>query len=175
MPDNDPRNLNVRAYIALDGATLDWRRDMAELMRSDVPLERNLREKLAAAFENETQEGPRLDLKNHKTRRDRFASIAARYAWMEIGRSITALIEANVTVSSAIQLIADRAGASTEKCEAALKYFRMTDKWVIRGLQSDAGQVLGRQMLEGLHHSTYKNEGMRRVNAKLLDQLGLSH
>jgi hypothetical protein len=175
MERDDADRLNIRAYLALQGGSMDWRRDLAELMRSDVPLSRMLRDRLAAAFENESPTGPRLELKNHKAARDRFAGVATKHQWMEIGRSITALTIANVPVGVATQLIADRAGASEKKCAAALGYYREATAWVQLALQSEAGAVIGPELLEKLHHSIHENPAACAMNAELLSQLRLSH
>lgn len=118
MTDEDPENLNLRAYLALQGASLDWRDDLARLMRSDVPLSRMLRDRLADAFENEAQTGIRLELKNHKSARDQFAKIAILHERMKIGHWISER----------------RAEGGTAKAvnAAAAEHFRVSEKTVER-------------------------------------------
>jgi hypothetical protein len=175
MADDDPKSLCLRAYLALQGASLDWRGDLAELMRSDVPLSRMLRERLAAAFENESPEGPRLDLKNHKVASDRLKVNVARHDWMEIGRWTDAKREQGLSRKLALEKAAEHFVVGEKKCDEALIYYGRVKQWVDAALETQSGQALGRDWLERLYHSFISHPDMKRVNAELIRQLGLSH
>ena len=171
MTNSDPENLNLRAYIALAGGAFDWRDDLARLLRSDVPLERLLRDRLADFVENRTDEGLSLDLIGQKKSRDRFVGVAIKHEWMEIGRSIQTLIDAGAPRGSAIELVSDHAAAGVKKCEKALQYYRRTAKWIDKVLQTEAGAAIGRDWLEKLHHSVHDDAQAQTMNARLLEEL----
>jgi len=175
MADDDPKNLSLRAYLALQGASLDWRGDLAELMRSDVPLDRMLRDRLADAIENQGGEGPSIELNNHKEARDRFAGVASRHEWMEIGRWIEGERQRGVPKGASLEAAERHFGVGIKAAEKALTYYNRAKLWIDGALKSEAGQALGRDTLERLYHSITVRPEMKRVNADLIRQLGLSH
>jgi hypothetical protein len=144
-------------------------------MRSDALLTRMLRDRLAEAFENETNDGPRLDLANHKPQRDRLVANVARHEWMEIGRWIEAQREDGLPRKAAVADAAGHFNVGEKKCEEALTYYGRAVLWVDQALKSDAGQAIGREWLERLYHSLSTHPEMKRVNADLVRALGLSH
>lgn len=175
MVADDANRLNLRAYLALAGATLDWRSDVARLLRSDVPLSRIMRDSLAAAIENITHEGPSLELTGHKAARDRFAGIASRHEWMAIARWVAEFKEQNLAGPNAVDAAATHFKLSVKKVESAVTYFNKTTVWVDQAMKSEAGQVMGRDWVERLHHSITVNPEMKRRNGDLVCLLGLSH
>ncbi|MDE0878313.1 MAG: hypothetical protein OSB00_06560 [Sphingomonas bacterium] len=175
MRGNEADAMNLRAYSALDGASPDWRTDLATLLRSDVPLNRMLRNRLIALIENLTDEGPRLELKGHKAARDQFLGVVIRHDWMEIGRWVAAYPQSAASEPNATQAAADHFGLGTKKVEAALTYFNKVRLWTDRAMESDAGKAMGREWVERLYHSITVNPGLKQVNKELLQQLGLSH
>lgn len=175
MSDDGPDALSLRAYLALSGASIDWRSDLAAVMRSDAPLSRMLRTALADAFENESQQGPRLDLNNHKPNRDKFAGVVSRHEWMEIGKWIEARREQSPQGGDVVGEAAAHFGVGVKKAEKALTYYNKARFWVDAAMRSDAGQTIGREVVESLYHSIAVNPDMKRVNADLIHQLGLSH
>lgn len=174
MQDDEADALNLRAYLALSGASRNWRDDLARVMRSDAPLSRMLRNCLADAFENETQEGSRLDLNNHKADRDRFAGVVSRSEWMEIGRWIEEQRQAGLRQETT-EAAARHFGIGVKKVEKALTYYNKAKVWVEKAMRTEAGQAMGRDMVEQLYHSIIVMPELKRLNADLLRQLALSH
>lgn len=154
---------------------MDWRLDLARLLRSDIPLDRSLRNRIAALVENVTDVGPRLDLNGHKSKQDRFVGVAKRHEWMEIGRWVNAYVKRTPESASATQAAADHFNQGKKKVEAAVTYYNRVTLWTDRAMESDAGKVMGREWVERLYHSITVNPEMKMPNYELLRQLGLSH
>jgi len=175
MSEDDPQGLDLRAYLALQRASLDWRRDLATLMRSDVPLSRLLRDRLADAFDNEAKEGPRLELKNHKVHRDAFAKLVVLHDRMRIGRWVARRRDEGATAAQANEEAAAYFRVSQKTVEPAFAYFNKASVWIDAAMDSEAGQTLGREMVERLYHSIAAQPAFKKANAGLIQQLGLSH
>ncbi len=175
MRDKDGPNMNLRAYVALGGASLDWRGDLAKLLRSEAPLDRLLRDRLADLIENQDGDGPSLRLHNVKPQQDRFKRGAALSQWMDIGRWISARRAQGRTREEAILEASDLFNSSDKKCEQALGYFMRADEWVTGALTTPAGAGLGRDDLEALHHAMEADPAVRQVNRRLIDSLTPSH
>lgn len=154
---------------------MDWRDDLARLLRSEVALDRSLRDRLASLVENVTSDGPRLELTGHKSARDKFAGVASRHQWMEIGRWVVAYARSGAPGENVTQAASDHFGQGIKKVEAAVTYFNKVTLWVDRAMESAAGQVMGREWVERLYHSITVNPEMKKLNEDLLRQLGLSH
>lgn len=175
MTDDEAAALNLRAYLALGGASVDWRQDLSALLRSDAPLDRLLRNRLADFVDNVSGTGIALDLAGYKEARDRFAGVAARHEWMEVGRWITHHSEGPLKRKGATKAAADHFTQGIKKVEAALTYFNKANLWVNQALESEAGKMLGRDWLERLYHMITVYPEMKPANGELLRQLGLSH
>lgn len=171
MKDGDGSAMNLRAYVALGGASLDWRGDLAKLLRSEEPLDRLLRDRLADLIENQDGEGPSLRLHNVKPQLDRFKRGAALYQWMDIGRWISARRAQGRTREEAIWEASGLFNSSDKKCEQALGYFMRADEWVAGALSTPAGAAIGREGLEDLHHAMEADPTVRDLNRKLIESL----
>lgn len=175
MPPDDPDALNLRAYLALQGAALDWRDDVARLLRSDAPVSRLVRNLLAAAVENVSEEGTKLDLAGHKAARDRFVGVVIRHEWMDIGRWVTDFRMRHPSGPSAVAAAAEHFGLGLKKVEAALAFFNKANLWVDQAMESEAGRDMGREWVESLYHSITVNPEIKQVNEPLIRDMGLSH
>lgn len=175
MPDDFPYDLDLRAYLALSGASLDWRTDLAALLRSDLPLSRLLRDRLANLID-EGDDGRRLELTGHKPNRHRFAGVASRYEWMEIGRWVDNRRRLHPDdPQSAVEAASHHFTLGEKKVEAAVSYYNKTSSWVEKALGSEDGQALGREWLERLYHSITVSPEMKKLNQGLVKRLGLSN
>ena len=175
MPADDADAMNLRAYMALAGASMDWRDDLARLLRSDVPLDRPLRDRLASLVDNVTGDGPRLELTGYKAAKDRFAGIASRQKWMEIGRWVSAYQKPDPSSPNATQAAAEFFVIGLKAVEAAVAYFNKAYVWIDRAMESEAGQTIGREWVERLYHSIIVSPETKRLNDGLLRQFGLLH
>lgn len=180
----DGLKLNIRADAALRGGSLDWRADLAALLKSDAPIERWVRDALADAIMNQAATGPRLDLRNLKPASDHFDKVASRYEWMAIGRWIEARHAEGMTIEGAtylaVESFTDPEGkpVSEGKCKRALTYYQHANRWVEQGLSTPSGETLGREMLERFHHEIDANPADRtfaQANAELLRALNIPH
>lgn len=174
MSSDSDHRANLRAYFALSGASLDWRGDLVRLLRSEIPLDRMLRDRLAELIENQDGDGPSLRLHNVKPELDRLKRNAALHQWMEIGRWITARRAQGRTREAAILEASALFNASDKKCEQALGYFVRADEWVSGALLTEAGAAIGRGELENLHHAIETDPSARSLNQPLLARLALS-
>ena len=140
-------------------------------MRSEEPLDRLLRDRLADLIENQDGEGPSLRLHNVKPQLDRFKRGAALYQWMDIGRWISARRAQGRTREEAIWEASGLFNSSDKKCEQALGYFMRADEWVAGALSTPAGAAIGREGLEDLHHAMEADPTVRDLNRKLIESL----
>lgn len=176
MTSDDPEGLNLRAVLALEGASLNWRADLAALFKSPVPIDRGSREAFADAIENETDDGPRIDIRNLKRTRDHFAAVVARQEWMEIGRWVQARRDEGSTAEDALWNASQNFAASEGKCKQALSYFQKASPAVERAILTPAGASIGRQFLENIFHQIHadpKDTSFARLNSGLIFELGL--
>jgi hypothetical protein len=172
----DALSLNHRARFALRGSSLDWRSDLAALLRSDVPIDRHFRDALADAIENKTDYGPRLDLRNMQSQTNRFAAIPARHEWMAIGQWISLLRDQGITNDEAIEKTSEHFNVTEGKCKKALAYFQKAAPIIEAALATEAGEAIGRFYVEGLYHSVFaypKDTASAQMNAPLLRLLGI--
>ena len=128
--------LNLKAWSALEGASLDWAGDIAALLRSEHPIHPIVREQMADVLEGRSFAGTTLTLKGGKASRDFVAGIEARRDRARIGRWIEARIASGQKRKDAILFASNEFAASVEKCGLALDYTRKLEKHLAEsGLQ----------------------------------------
>ena len=174
----DGLTLNIRAYQALDGTSVDWRYDLATLLRSDAPIEQWLRLKLADAIENKTSTGPALDLKNRDSQRRRTKRVAARFEWMTIGRWMDERKSEGCTVEEAVWRASEHFGVSEGKCKEAWGYYPAAILWIRNALLTEAGALFGEIMLESIYHQDHaepNNTPFANLNPGLVEELQIPH
>jgi hypothetical protein len=166
--DRDHHELEVRAYLALQGASGaagkagDWRNDVAAALRSNARLSPEFREALASAIDGDLNGlglGFRLELvADHgekKRRQDRFGGKLVRREWMSIGKWMADKIASGSSRANAITSASDAFAASREKCDAALVYFTRATRWLatVRDGDSELGKALDDESLIWFFHS----------------------
>ncbi len=137
--DKDQSNRELRAYLALQGASGaagnkgDWRNDVSAALRSNAPLSSEFREVLAKAIDGDLL-GFRLELvADHgekKRRQDIFGGVIVRCEYMVIGQWMNEQIALGSTRAKAKTDAAEQFGASPEKCDKALIYHSKAMAWV---------------------------------------------
>ncbi len=176
MKGEDAFALNLRARFALQGSSLDWRADLAALLRSGVPIDPQFRTALAEAVQNKGDLGPRLDLRNVQSGTNRFAAIAVRHEWMRIGQWIMVLRESGITNEEAIEATSEQFGVTGGKCKKALAYFQKAAPIIASAVLTEAGRVIGQAFFENIYHHVFaypKDKTFSNIDAELLRELGI--
>jgi len=178
MAPEDDLRLNIRALAALEGASPTWRADLATLLSSSAQLEPWIRERLAAAFLNESDIGPRLNLANHDGKRRYQDSAASRHEWMEIGRWVSSRWAVNGNKEQAIWDAVDHFDISEGKAKVAIKYFQAAAPRIERAMTTDAAAGMDRATIEQFYHILNADPKdrmqVRQMNKDLIHSLGLS-
>lgn len=151
--------LNLKAWAALDGASVDWAADVAALLRSDTPIHPIVRNRMADALEGKAGlVGTQMILSGGGGSKDFAIGLTARRQRVEIGRWIEDQIAKGCLRKDAIQAASDHFAASIEKCEAALTYTRKLNRY----LAENGHNGLRRRSAEDGYHAFDLNEERER-------------
>lgn len=153
--DVDAEEREVRAYLALQGASEDWRSDIVAVLRSDAPISRLFRDKLAQAIDGDLF-GFRLELVagngEKKRRRDFYVGAKRRRAWQAAGEWMLAR-EAASDAAAIRDAATNYSPAMGEKAlEKALTYTRRLKRWRASLQPGDYRMVMGDDALDELFH-----------------------
>jgi hypothetical protein len=147
--------LNMAAFVALHGLSLQWKRDVLALLRSDAPIAGVARDALADAIEGTLFTGVWLEMQGQEELRRWVDGVSVRRKYMEIGRFITERIgpEKDKTQRKATEAAEVKFNSSYKKCEKALYYYRDVQEWISCAKQS--GEYFARlddEQLENKYH-----------------------
>lgn len=134
MSEADDLDLEARAFLAMRGGAFGWQRDLAQYLRSNEPVSNRVRQAIADAVEDSTDDGITLRMAGHKRARDGWVGMHSRYEWVEIGQKIAELQAGGASRDEAVAEVANGKVTGTEygldKCLAALTYYWRVCRWL---------------------------------------------
>lgn len=124
--DLNAAHLNRAAISALIGLSMDWREDLANLLRSEAEISRIVRDLLAEAIERASPLGVEINMKNHDATAKRLEGLRIRRRWLEDGRKVAEIKKPKLQqFLSASEII----GKSEGYCKDCYYYFDNFMKW----------------------------------------------
>ncbi|MEN9924145.1 MAG: hypothetical protein RL268_271 [Pseudomonadota bacterium] len=126
---SDLSELNGKAWHAALGMSERWDQDLIDLLRSDEPIHRWVRDALADAIEGKNALGVRITMSGNKAIRDGTAAVETRKRWVQIGEWIGREIGKGRTRVAAIEAAASYFCKGEKACDKAYDYYRRYRRW----------------------------------------------
>lgn len=172
VANNDTLKLNIRAEMALKGASLTHIEDIVALLNADVPIERRVRLRMAELLRGDSVDGMQLKLTGIKSARDKAKAGGARHEWFDIGQWIQQKIDEDRARCSAIEDAVKQFNISDKKADSSLDYYRAANAWIVNALKTEAGQGVGDEYLKHLYIFWDYDESLAvQLNESLFSQL----
>ncbi len=129
--DNPLSDLNRAAFDAALGFSVDWKADLAELLRSGQEISPSVREALADALEGKSFTRVAFKLEGHERLARWHASLQERRAWRDHGRRVAELIrEDGAALEVQFENAAEKLGTTESKSKKAYYYFKRCQSWM---------------------------------------------
>ncbi|MWV26442.1 hypothetical protein [Aurantiacibacter rhizosphaerae] len=170
---DEARRYNLRALMALKGSSLSPQDDLIELLKTDQPINRLVRDRLIELLLGpEISGGMSLSLRGNKTQRDRTNAYVSRNKWFEIGQWIDGLTSQGALRAHAIEEVASAINISEKKADKSLNYYRAARNWIAKSLETECGAELGAATLRELYiFHDCQGDLAKELNSEILERL----
>ena len=172
--DKEQDALELRAYLALQKGSLDWRGDLVAALLSDAPLSPDFRQTLATAIAKRTASGTRLELSGSDKNHLYLKGTAVRREYRKIASLIFDEMSNGATYEIAVERAADKLTVGKKKCELAVTYLNDYKKWAVGKSPPSAWGEHGDELMAAWYDSAhYRNKGYVPKNGTAFDDKGL--